>query len=79
MGKDLNGKELGRGLSQRPDRRYEARAVINGIKIDLYDMLLPNLKKAFEAEKARALRDENMIERYAIPTSEYLEIKRLMI
>lgn len=42
MGKDLNGKELGRGLSQRPDRRYEARAVINGIKIDLYDMLLPN-------------------------------------
>ena len=58
MGKDLNGKELGRGLSQRPDRRYEARAVINGIKIDLYDMLLPNLKKAFEAEKARVLRDE---------------------
>lgn len=58
MGKDLNGKELGRGLSQRPDRRYEARAVINGIKIDLYDMSLPNLKKAFEAEKARVLRDE---------------------
>ena len=58
MGKDLNGKELGRGFSQRPDRRYEARAVINGIKIDLYDMLLPNLKKAFEAEKARVLRDE---------------------
>jgi integrase len=53
MGKDLNGKELGRGFSQRPDRRYEARAVINGIKIDLYDMLLPNLKKAFEAEKAK--------------------------
>lgn len=58
MGKDLNGKELGRGLSQRPDRRYEARAVINGVKIDLYDMSLPNLKKAFEAEKARVLRDE---------------------
>ena len=30
MGKDLTGKELGRGFSQRPDGRYEARAVVNG-------------------------------------------------
>lgn len=38
MGKDLTGKELGRGFSQRTDGRYEARAVVNGKKIDIYNM-----------------------------------------
>ena len=61
MGKDLNGKELGKGLSQRKDGRYEARAVINGVKIDIYDMNLTALKKAFEIEKAKVLRDEKNI------------------
>lgn len=61
MGKDLNGKELGKGLSQRKDGRYEARAVINGVKIDIYDMNLAALKKAFEIEKAKVLRDEKNI------------------
>ena len=61
MGKDLKGKELGKGFSQRPDGRYEARAKINGVKIDIYDMSLPNLKKSFEMEKARVLRDEKGI------------------
>ena len=28
MGKDLKGKELGRGLTQRPDGRYMARAQV---------------------------------------------------
>ena len=28
MGKDLKGKELGRGLSQRPDGRYMARVCL---------------------------------------------------
>lgn len=58
MGKDLKGKELGRGFSQRKDGRYEARAVINGIKIDMYDMKLSKLRKDFELEKAKVLRDE---------------------
>ena len=61
MGKDLNGKELGKGLSQRKDGRYEARAKINGVKIDIYDMNLTKLKKEFEKEKARVLRDEKNI------------------
>ena len=61
MGKDLNGKELGKGLSQRKDGRYEARAVINGVKIDIYDMNLTALKRAFEIEKAKVLRDEKNI------------------
>lgn len=36
MGKDLKGKELGRGLSQRPDGRYMARAQVEGQPIVLY-------------------------------------------
>lgn len=58
MGKDLQGKNLGVGYSQRKDKRYEARATINGVKICLYDMHLPTLRKRFEEEKARVLRDE---------------------
>lgn len=61
MGKDLKGNELGKGFSQRKDKRYEARAKINGVPIDLYDMNLSKLKKAFEIEKAKVLRDEKNI------------------
>lgn len=58
MGKDLNGKDIGRGFSQRPDGRYEARATVKGKKIDLYSMSLPELKRTFAVEKAKLLRDE---------------------
>ena len=51
MGKALNGKNLGKGFSQRKDGRYEARATINGVKIDLYDMSLSKLKKALKQGK----------------------------
>ena len=43
MGKDLKGKELGTGLRQRKDGRYEARAKINGIDINLYDEEIKNI------------------------------------
>ena len=36
MGKDLKGKEIGKGLSQRPDGRYIARAQVDGKSIVLY-------------------------------------------
>lgn len=61
MGKDLLGKELGRGFSQRKDGRYEARAVIQGIRIDIYDTNLSVLKKQFELEKAKVLAKEKSI------------------
>lgn len=32
MGKDLNGKELGRGITQRKDGRYMGRIHIRGSK-----------------------------------------------
>ena len=58
MGKNLNGKEIGKGIGQRPDGRYEARATINGVKIHLYNMSLQELKKEFEAEKEKIIRGE---------------------
>lgn len=72
MGKDLNGKQLGKGISQRKDGRYEARAVINGVKIDIYDTNLTNLKKVFEKEKAKVLRDEKNV-RKSTTLSEWFE------
>ena len=51
MGKDLKGNELGKGLSQRKDGRYEARAKINGETIDIYGTNLAELKKQFNIEK----------------------------
>lgn len=61
MGKDLKGKEIGLNFSQRKDGRYEGRAVINGIKIDVYNKSLKQVKIDFEKEKARVLRDEKNI------------------
>ena len=58
MGKDLKGKELGKGISQRTDGRYEARATVNGVRIDIYARSLPELRKKFEDERAKVLRDE---------------------
>lgn len=48
MPKDLKGRELPKGIYQRKDGRYEARALINGIKIQLYNFNLKELKVEFE-------------------------------
>ena len=45
MGKDLKGKEIGRGLSQRPDGRYMARCQVAGKTILLYGWNLREVKK----------------------------------
>lgn len=54
MPKDLKGKELPKGIYQRKDGRYEARALINGIKIQLYNFNLKELKAEFEKRKEEA-------------------------
>ena len=61
MGKDLNGKDLGKGYSQRKDGRYEARAMVNGVKLNLYGTNLTKLKKDFEAQKTLLLRNERNV------------------
>lgn len=63
MGKDLNNKELGTGLSQRPDGRYNARATVAGVKIDLYDTDLPQLKKKFEEEKYKLKNQKKSVDK----------------
>lgn len=58
MGKDLNGKELGTGIRQRTDGRYEARAKVKGQDINLYDTSLTRLKRSFQ--QAKELADSNL-------------------
>lgn len=49
MGKDLNGKELGKGLSQRNDGKYEARFTDRfGKRHSLYHSSLTQLKKEYK-------------------------------
>ncbi len=62
MGKNLKGKELGKGLSQRPDGRYMGRAQVNGHQIILYDWNLKELKNALalavnDAKRSNLLSD----------------------
>lgn len=64
MGKNLKGKELGRGLSQRPDGRYMGRAQVEGHRIVLYNWKLKDLKKQLaiaidEAKRNNLLPDVN--------------------
>lgn len=54
MGKNLKGKELGKGLYQRKDGRYEAKAMLHGHKINLYEWNLKKLKIRFEKEKSKS-------------------------
>lgn len=56
MGKDLKGKELGKGLSQRSDGRYIARAMIEGKNLNLYGWNLSKLKKEFDIAKEESKR-----------------------
>lgn len=72
MGKDLKGKELGTGLRQRKDGRYEARAKINGIDINLYDNDLKKLKILFEKAKEEARNNIDM-KRQKITLNEWFE------
>ena len=59
MGKDLKGKELGRGLTQRPDGRYMARAQVAGKSVLLYGWKLRTLKKEFA--EGRSQKRFNMV------------------
>lgn len=58
MGKDLNGKDLGKGITQRKDGLYMARAVVNKKKIPtIYGSNLKELRKKLESAKKEALLD----------------------
>lgn len=59
MGKDLNNKEIGKGLSQRPDGRYIARYVDRyGKRHTFYGKDLKTLRR--KLEKARYENENGM-------------------
>ncbi len=60
MGKNLKGKELGKGIRQKSNGKYEARAVINKKEIYLYSADLSKLKKEFESAKISAYANLNV-------------------
>ncbi|WP_308698861.1 site-specific integrase [uncultured Thomasclavelia sp.] len=47
MGKDLKGRELGKGFRQKRNGSYEARTIINGKGINLCNTNLQTLKREF--------------------------------
>lgn len=72
MGKDLKGRELGKGFHQRKDGRYEARTKINGKTIDIIDKSIKQLRKRFQEEVEKV---ENNIDfmRKRITLNEWFE------
>ena len=51
MGKDLKGKELGNGITQRKDGRYMARFTVDRKTHTIYEFDLKTLKKKFSEMK----------------------------
>lgn len=72
MAKDLKGKELGKGIRQRKDGRYEARATVNKIEINLYDFNVKQLKKDFDSAKEKAVKNVDT-KRQEITLSDWFE------
>lgn len=72
MAKCLKGKELGTGIRQKKDGRYEARATINGINIGLYNTDLKQLRIDFEEAKNKARQNVDL-KRQQITLNEWFE------
>lgn len=73
MGKDLNGKELGKGIVQRKDGRYFARATVKGQEISMYGTNLKSLKEDFENAKYKALVQQVAIARKDTTLNEWFD------
>ena len=72
MGKNLKGKELGKGIRQRKDGRYEARAVVEGINISIIKSSLKECLEEFK--KAKKMASNNMdMKRVNITLNEWFE------
>ena len=72
MGKDLKGRDLGKGIRQRKDGRYEARAIVNSVKINI---IKPTLKECMaDFKEAKEMANNNMdIKRTSITLNEWFE------
>lgn len=72
MGKNLKGKELGKGIRQRKDGRYEARAVVEGINISIIKSSLKECLEEFKEAKKIATNNIDM-KRINITLNEWFE------
>lgn len=72
MGKDLKGKELGKGIRQRENGLYDARTQINGQEIHLSNTNLSRLKKEFNQAKKEAKKGNLFIKR-SYTTNQWFE------
>lgn len=61
MGKNLKGRELGKGISQRNDGRYVGRFYINGERKTIYDKSLTNLRNRLKSEKEKSKNPEEYV------------------
>ena len=57
MGKNSNGKELGKGIRQKPSGLYEARYMIDGVAYSFSGTNLQEVKARLQLEKAKARSD----------------------
>ncbi|MCD8397942.1 MAG: site-specific integrase [Lachnospiraceae bacterium] len=63
MGKSLNGKELGKGLSQRKDGLYQARFVNRfGVRQTIYAPKLNEVRKKLREEQYRDEKEINVVD-----------------
>lgn len=74
MGKDLKGKELGKGITQRKDGRYQARFTNRfGKRQTIYGKTLKEIKNALHEETIKDLREEN-VKNIKLTVDEWFEI-----
>lgn len=73
MGKSLSGARLPKGISQRSDGRYHARATIQGVRVELYGRNLSQLKIDFEKAKADVLKGETVVDKN-MKLEEFVEV-----
>lgn len=67
MGKDLKGKELGKGISQRKDGRYCARFVNRfGVRQSLYGDSIPELKRNLKEAQRQDIARTNFKKSYTL-------------
>lgn len=72
MGKNLKGKELGKGIRQKKNNVYEARAVVNGISVCVSNLDLKVCMAEFRKAKEQAAQNVD-IKNQTITLNEWFE------
>lgn len=67
MGKDLKGKEIGKGILQRKDGRYEARFYDRtGTRHSIYGLSLPEVRKELVTAQAKVIERRDVIKQLTL-------------